>query len=66
VFKCFVGLDTELGNMVANHARALEGYFPPAVNLKKVRVELWRQDFMRIVPSRMWLTGPSNCTGNMA
>jgi hypothetical protein len=37
VFKCFVGLDTELGNMVANHARALEGYFPPAVNLKKVR-----------------------------
>jgi hypothetical protein len=39
VFKCFVGLDTELGNMVANHARALEGYFPPAVNLKKVRCE---------------------------
>ena len=37
MFKCFVGLDTELGNMVANHARALEGYFPPAVNLKKVR-----------------------------
>ena len=36
MFKCFVGLDTELGNMVANHARALEGYFPPAVNFKKV------------------------------
>ena len=37
VFQCFVELDAELGNMVANHARALEGYFPPAVNFKKVR-----------------------------
>jgi len=40
VYQCFVELDAELGNMVANHARALEGYFPPVVNLKKVRTEI--------------------------
>ena len=40
MFQCFVELDAELGNMVANHARALEGYFPPVVNLKKVRTNV--------------------------